>query len=494
MKALVVLALGLSAASVACHPPDPKADDDTDDTAPLDQPPVALVDMPSTAWVGQAVTLDGSGSTDPQGYPLTGWGWTCDDGTITAGATAIVTFTSTGTVRCTLEVTSTSGLTGTASGETQVESANAAAWTFLVFLNGDNELEESALEDLNEMEMVGSSAEVNVVVQLDRSRSYTSADGDWTGARRYLIQADTDPNSITSPVLEDLGAIDSGIPGTISDFAIWGIETFPAERYALVLWDHGWGWYLAAAGTKGISDDYASGNNISIARGELEEALASVTAALGRPLDLLGMDACLMGSWEVHYVSAPYADIFVGSQASEGMDGWPYDTALADLVATPGMDGAALGEIIARRFYESHDSTQSVVDLRALPELNTALDGLAQAMLDTGQATTLLEEGAENAQDFEHGWGQDHDLGDFLDHLETSSAADSSVLAAVGGVREAHARVVLANYTWGRTYQEATGISIYTPTWGRVDADYSRGTWARETLWDDFVTQARSGY
>jgi hypothetical protein len=295
-------------------------------------------------------------------------------------------------------------------------------------------------------------------------------------------------------VLEDLGATDSGIPATISDFAAWGVETFPAERYALVLWDHGWGWYLAADGeTKGISQDDSSGNDISVARGELEEIFSAVTTTLGRPLDVVGMDACLMGSWEVDYVLAPHADVFVGSQASEDWDGWPYDTALADLVADPSMDGAALGEVIARRFYESGDSTQSVVDLGVIGDLNAALDVLAQAMIDTGQATTLLDDGATDAQDFEHGWGQDHDIGDFLDHLEVSSAADASVQAAIAGVREVYARAVLANYTHGRTYENATGISIYTPTWGHVDGEYLRGSWASGTLWDDFLNLARSG-
>ncbi|MFH1467811.1 MAG: clostripain-related cysteine peptidase [Pseudomonadota bacterium] len=514
MKPAFLLSLSLAMALPACHPPITKKGDDSqlpaddtdavddtgepvdpDDTAPPDQPPVAVVAMPGTARIGQGVTLDGSGSSDPQGYALSAWDWSCDDGTTAAGETAEVTFAAAGELTCTLQVTSASGLTGSDSGQTLVLDGSAAAWTFMVFVNGDNNLEDSALGDVNEMEMVGSSAEVNIVVQLDRARGESSADGNWTGARRYLIARDSDTDAVTSTVLEDLGATDSGVPETISDFATWGIESFPAERYALVLWDHGWGWYLAADGeTKGISEDASSGNDISIARGDLEEALAGVAATLGRPLDLLGMDACLMSSWEVHYVSAPYADVFVGSQASEDWDGWPYDTAMADLVADPGMDAAALGEVIARRFYETRDSTQSVVDLAALGDLNAALDALAQAMIDTGRASDLLDDGASDAQDFEHGWGQDHDIGDFLDHLEGSSLADADVLAAIEGVREVYARVVLANYTNGRSYEDATGISIYTPTWGRMDSEYTRGTWADETLWDDFIDQARGGY
>jgi len=51
--------------------------------------------------------------------------------------------------------------------------------------------------------------------------------------------------------------------------------------------------------------------------------------------------------------------------------------------------------------------------------------------LNTGRATDLLHDGANDAQDFEHGWGNDHDIGDFLEHLADSDAADDAVLGAM---------------------------------------------------------------
>ncbi len=470
----------------------------TDDTGrqpnPDDEPPVAVVAMPASARVGQAVSLDGSGSSDPQGYELTDYAWSCSDGSTASGQVAELVFDTPASLECSLEVTSASGLSAQASAPLEVMDQSTAEWTFMVFVAGDNNLEDAALGDVNEMERVGSTDQVNILVQLDRSRSYTSADGDWSGSRRYRIEQDSSTNSIGSTVLEDLGSTDSGDPDTLAEFATWGIQNYPAERYALVIWNHGWGWDLTiAGGTKGVASDDGTGNDISVARGELAEALATVTGAIGAPLDLLGMDACLMGSWEVGYAAAPYADTYVASQASEGLDGWAYDTAMADLIADPTMSAATLGGFIAQRFNESHDSTQSVVDLTVAAELAAALDELALAMMNTGQPSDLLDDGADRAQDFEHGWGQDHDLGDFLDELEDSSAADDAVLSAIELVREVYGRSVLANYTWGNDVRDATGISIYTPTYGRVDSDYTRGTWADETLWDDFLDQARSG-
>ena len=44
-----------------------------------------------------------------------------------------------------------------------------ADWTFMVYMDGDNNLEAAALNDFREMAHVGSTADVNIVVQLDRT-------------------------------------------------------------------------------------------------------------------------------------------------------------------------------------------------------------------------------------------------------------------------------------------------------------------------------------
>mgnify|MGYP001285560078 CR=1 FL=1 len=77
-------------------------------------------------------------------------------------------------------------------GDTGTTIEEEADWTLLVFMNGDNDLESSIWGDLNELEMVGSNADVNVIVQVDRHEDYWRGDGDWTEARRYYIEADTE--------------------------------------------------------------------------------------------------------------------------------------------------------------------------------------------------------------------------------------------------------------------------------------------------------------
>ncbi|MCK4266381.1 MAG: hypothetical protein KAX31_03810, partial [Thermoplasmata archaeon] len=56
-------------------------------------------------------------------------------------------------------------------------------WTYIGYIDGDNNLEGVAIEDLNEMEMVGSSADMNIIALVDRW-----SNGD---TRAYYVEYDT---------------------------------------------------------------------------------------------------------------------------------------------------------------------------------------------------------------------------------------------------------------------------------------------------------------
>lgn len=75
-------------------------------------------------------------------------------------------------------------------------------WTFLVFLNGNNSLDFFGPEDINEMEQVGSTTKINVVVQwasLARNDVY-----------RMKIEKDNNTQEVTSPIIQNLGDVDMG--------------------------------------------------------------------------------------------------------------------------------------------------------------------------------------------------------------------------------------------------------------------------------------------
>ncbi len=113
-------------------------------------------------------------------------------------------------------------------------------WTILVFMAADNDLDSRAVQDLHEMEAIGSTDDVDVVVQVDRY-----GNGDKGSAFRGKIVKDHDWSRFNVRFvsgLEDIGETNTGDAKTLQDFLEWGVLRFPAERYALIIWNHGSGW------------------------------------------------------------------------------------------------------------------------------------------------------------------------------------------------------------------------------------------------------------
>ena len=152
----------------------------------------------------------------------------------------------------------------------------------MYFINGKNNLESSALMDMNALEQVGSNGKVKIAVELGRMNGQYEGDdhaeGDWTGVRRYLVTKDADSARITSPILQDLGRADMGSWKELAAFIKWSKANFPARRYALVLWDHGNGWEPVSDSNsgdfynlKGFSLDDETGHEFSLP--QMAEAL-----------------------------------------------------------------------------------------------------------------------------------------------------------------------------------------------------------------------------
>lgn len=184
-------------------------------------------------------------------------------------------------------------------------------WTVLVYMNGDNDLSPYTFVDIDEMEKVGSSANVDVVVQQDTS--------DNDGIRRYRIVKEKISNtSISSPVLATLAEQDSGKQETVIDFLNFGVTNFPSRNYMVVIWSHGAGY------PGGISFDYTSASRLTIA--ELQGALAYLQDVHlnGQRVAIYASDACLMQSLEVIYQLRQQARFVIGSANRIGKGGFPY--------------------------------------------------------------------------------------------------------------------------------------------------------------------------
>ena len=196
-----------------------------------------------------------------------------------------------------------------------------AQWTILAYYGGDNNLEPGLQFDFNEFELGGgSNPNVRVLMLLDRHPEYSDANGNWTGARVYEITPDLSadqtlvyPPTIDSAPLVELGTQDTGRGELLAQFLVWGIQNYPAERYAVSIASHGAAW-------KGIvTDDTAAMENPDLAYSiitvpQLTEAFQIATQAAGvERFDLLINDACSMSSIEYFTGVSPYFDYSLAS-------------------------------------------------------------------------------------------------------------------------------------------------------------------------------------
>jgi hypothetical protein len=397
----------------------------------------------------------------------------------------------------------------------------AGTWLVMLYQDADDEiLEEDMVFDLNEAELVGSTDRVTIVSQLDRYGGGYMGDGDWTGTRRYLVTKDSDLYTVNSEMVGDLGEVDMGDPQTLYDFVKWAITTYPAERYVLVLADHGAGW----AG--GWSDDDPTPLSGLTMQG-IDEVLGSVVADTGiGAFELVGFDACLMGQFEVMSVIAPHARYAVGSEENEPALGWGYTGFLQALADNPDMTGFELGQAIVDSYIASdmrviddearslltggdypvedvvadlfRASTMSAVDLSKAQDLNAAMNELALALMDADQAQvaaarTYAQAFSSLFTDVEQ--SAFIDLGSFLDLL-LESIADPAVTQAAQQVKTVLEQMVIAE-VHGEERPGSTGLSFYFPisleyssTFSGWDPDYasSVGRFTTASLWDDFLT------
>jgi len=373
----------------------------------------------------------------------------------------------------------------------QADESQAAAvkdWTVMVFINGKNNLEGDGLADLNEMERIGSTRGVNVVVELGQMSTNRLA--------RYYVTRDTDTARISSRVLGTAAAVDMGDPASVKDFVLWAERRYPARKFLLILWDHGSGWLKGnpvqpASDAKGISDDWTTGHNIDTP--QLGRLVRDIEAAGGR-VDLLAMDACLMQVAEVAYeMKDTRVSHIAASEEIEPGSGYPYDRWLRPLVRNPGMGAAQLGTTIARTYlaaapdgFQGTGLTYSVVEVAKMRDLAVKMDALARAAMAADDKAAVLRARAEATR---YSLADNKDLRRFSQLLMQYSekaevkaaAAEVERMLAVG-----QGPVVFSGVSARRTTL-SHGLAAYIPENANDINGYSELKLSADTQWDEFV-------
>ena len=368
----------------------------------------------------------------------------------------------------------------------------------MVYLDSDNNLESEGIDDLNEMEMIGSSSDINVLVQIDRisydvlaanNEGYAddTSNGDWTTTRRYLIQQDSDPFQINSQLLDDLGELNMGDSQTLVDFANWATSYYPAKKYLLVIWNHGGGFRSISTNiSKDIAwDDTNGGDKINMP--ELESALSAMSMQLGKKIDIVGMDACFMAMAEVAYQIKDHVDIFVSSEDSEPGAGWPYDTVLGELAANPLISPEQLAVKIVDDYifsYPGNSVTQSAIDLSYMDILAGQCSDLASAIIN--DASTSKSKYIASSVNSQYYHDYDFiDLYDFCSKLLINSNSNTVKNIALS-IQQTISNAVLKSGYNGSGLSGSRGLSIYFP-YTFYHNYYNLTNFALDTNWDEML-------
>jgi hypothetical protein len=371
--------------------------------------------------------------------------------------------------------------------DTGTEPPAVPAWSFLVWMDGDNDLETYVLHDINELEEGMPSEDVQVFALVDRVEGYDDSDGDWTGTRLYRIVGDDDPDVVKSEVVAELGEWDMGDPSALAAFLLQMHADWPAERYALSLWNHGSGWY-ADDGERppGIAWDETSESEIGIADGELVAALEPLVAQRG-PIDVLAFDACNMAGFEVAHVLRNHARTLVAAPSWVGGEGLQYASAVAALSADPDTDTEAFADLMARDTVDiGHELSYAAIRLDGIDALAESLDTLAGLAVADADARSQLVAAREATRAVETGtWKNTYvDIGE-LGAL-TSGQAHEGLAQEGGALVTALEGAVIGAYGSYRLDWN-NGMTVFFDTYDLDHYTQDGATWAQATRWDDLL-------
>jgi hypothetical protein len=380
------------------------------------------------------------------------------------------------------------------------------AWTLLVYMAGDNDLERFGGLDIAEMDGLPSDEHLNVVVQFD-SRA--------TATYRYRFY----PGG-HEQVGEPLGEVNTGDPKTLTEFVTWGKNHFPAERTALVIWNHGTGPLnlppdfdysrIRSGDTQALKTELQrtlftttlarlaenrprlravaldATNRDYLETQELAAALEAVPGA-GARVDVIGFDACLMSTVEIAYQLRLLARVMAGSQELEPGVGWPYKDIVTALANDPDMSAEQLGTTIVTCYARStgmklRDSmspyTQATLNLTLADRMFELVGDLTKALnvpnvLNNSTVQQAMRNARDDAKRFNRN-SPEHarelaDLADWCEIVERESKGGAGSpfreqLQALRGHLSPGTGLVAASLAHGGDDADRIhGVSIYWP-------------------------------
>lgn len=202
-------------------------------------------------------------------------------------------------------------------------------WTILIYADGNNEMEEVMYNAFLQLNKINQCENINVIIEMGLLGSNPSASLDkWSGVRRYSIDSTHSNNSLVpfsskaiyepiscnrenliNPVhldfstnlklIQDLGKQNMADPNNLYSFIAWGMRTYPAEHYMVIISGHGTDF---VGGLTDLSGD----KNYIMGIPEIFKAIFLGSSNATSVIDILVLDMCFMNSIETLYEVSQY--------------------------------------------------------------------------------------------------------------------------------------------------------------------------------------------
>ena len=330
----------------------------------------------------------------------------------------------------------------------------ATSTTIMMYMCG-TDLQSACVMDMYEMASVDVPDDVTIAVQAGGAYQWDDSDLTGEAVNRFTISYDTFND------LQTLEWQNMGDSQTLYDFIDWAAGAYPADRYILVLWDHGGGY-------NGVCfDETADYDSLTIH--EVNDALyAYQQRHPSFRLDIIGFDACLMATYEMAAHMASYADYMVASEELEPGIGWNYQGWIGDLAANPEMSCADIAVSIADQFMAACLSdnpndylSQSVINLSTIPTLKAQLETFSAYLtdaLENGQMPTISRS-RQRMYSFGKFSDASSDQVDFMSFLDATRQFAPNMASQL----EATYRQCILYSTGTDMFDYLTGMSLFLP-------------------------------
>lgn len=344
--------------------------------------------------------------------------------------------------------------------ESALVKADGGSWAVYWYLCG-SDLESGggcATGDLQELLEVELPENVNVIIETGGAYAWQNDSINPERIQRWVY------NSEGFTLVDEQPSANMGEAETLEEFLFFAKENYPADKTAVVFWNHGGG------SVSGVAFDELYGLD-SLTLDEMYTAFQNVwePSMESQPIELIGFDACLMATVDVAYAFCDIAHYLVASEENEPGNGWYYSGWMGALAEDPSMNGEELGRVICDSFYAGCEAvgtqdktTLSLTDLSKAGPLMEAYEAFgAEALSAACNNPGFFSQFARIAVRSENYGGNTKEEG-YKNMVDLGHLARQSVdiLGSAKNVLDALEECVLYQVS-GIYREEATGLSCY---------------------------------